>query len=302
MHVVINVDDLGLHPAVRRAVERLAGMGRVTSASVLANGSDVENAARVPGVSLGAHLNILRGRPLSPRREVPSLVDGRGLFPGGYTRLWRRVILGQVRVDEVRLEWSRQVERLLELGITLSHLDGEKHTHCWPALMPVACDVARAYGIPWVRRPWEPTVPVGSPVAMLRTTLLRRWCARATAPEGVRFPDASWGIFHQGAQLDGAVAARTLRRLPPRSVVEIVCHPGWWRDGDPPIDPDMGRMRVRSLWEPERLRLEDETWARAVADAGWTLSGFDRLPPPPARREGSDAPSPPNRAAGASTA
>ncbi len=35
MFVVVNVDDLGLHPAVRRAVEDLAGLSRVSSSTLL---------------------------------------------------------------------------------------------------------------------------------------------------------------------------------------------------------------------------------------------------------------------------
>ncbi|MFN9910300.1 MAG: ChbG/HpnK family deacetylase, partial [bacterium] len=40
LQLIINVDDIGLHPAVRRAVEACAARGTVTSASVLANGPD----------------------------------------------------------------------------------------------------------------------------------------------------------------------------------------------------------------------------------------------------------------------
>ncbi|MCA9286232.1 MAG: ChbG/HpnK family deacetylase [Phycisphaerales bacterium] len=277
MQVVVNVDDLGLHPAVRRAVEALAARGSVTSASVLANGPDVRAATRVRGVSLGAHLNILRGRPLSPGREVRTLLGADGLFLGDYGALWRRVVARGVKLDEVRLEWSRQIERLLERGIALSHLDGEKHTHCWPALMPVACELAQGHGIPWVRRSSDPFVPLGSPTAMLRTWLLRRWCRRAVAPAGVRFPDATWGIFDQGDRLDPRRMARALRQAPNLEVVEVVCHPGEPHSADAEIDPSFGRLRVRSLWEPERRRLDDDAWRQVAAEEGWTLTGFDGI-------------------------
>ena len=78
--LIVNVDDLGLHPAVRRAVEACAAQGTVTSASVLANGPDQDAVRPYPGLTLGAHLNILRGAPLSPPREVASLVGENGLF------------------------------------------------------------------------------------------------------------------------------------------------------------------------------------------------------------------------------
>ena len=85
--LIVNVDDLGLHPAVRRAVEACAAQGTVTSASVLANGPDQDAVRPYPGLTLGAHLNILRGAPLSPPREVTSLVGENGLFLGSFSQL-----------------------------------------------------------------------------------------------------------------------------------------------------------------------------------------------------------------------
>ena len=124
LEIIMNVDDLGLHPAVRRAVETCASLGTVTSASVLANGPDLAAVRAIPGVSLGAHLNILRGAPLSPAHEVRSLVDKNGLFLGSAAKLAWRVACGALKRDEIRLEWSRQVALLREKGLTLSHVDG----------------------------------------------------------------------------------------------------------------------------------------------------------------------------------
>ena len=70
MKVIMNVDDLGVHPAVARAALALSEKGLVTSASVVANGPDVESAVRLQaeGVSIGVHLDIVRGRPGGRRR------------------------------------------------------------------------------------------------------------------------------------------------------------------------------------------------------------------------------------------
>ena len=178
LEIIMNVDDLGLHPAVRRAVETCASLGTVTSASVLANGPDLAAVRAIPGVSLGAHLNILRGAPLSPAHEVRSLVDKNGLFLGSAAKLAWRVACGALKRDEIRLEWSRQVALLREKGLTLSHVDGEKHTHCLPGLFSVACDVAAEHGIRWVRRSDERFGNFraggrGSPCALARTLRVR---------------------------------------------------------------------------------------------------------------------------------
>ena len=276
LDVIVNVDDLGLHPAVRRAVERCAGLGTVTSASVLANGPDVGAVREVPGVTLGAHLNVLRGRPLSPAREVRSLVDGQGLFVGSAARLALRLARGAVRRDEVVLEWSRQVESLRARGLALSHLDGEKHTHCLPGLLGAACEVAARHGVPFVRRSVERHGRVAFGAPALRRATLRALCARAPLSHGVRSTDAVWGIAEQGARLAPEAFVRALRGARCGSV-EIVCHPGDRRKGDPELPGSFGRMRVAELWEPEFRSLSEATWREAIAAEGWRLTGFDAI-------------------------
>ncbi len=47
---------------------------------MVATGMDVESAAALQGISIGVHLDILRGRPLSHWQEVNTLVDENGAF------------------------------------------------------------------------------------------------------------------------------------------------------------------------------------------------------------------------------
>lgn len=276
LRLIVNVDDLGLHPAVRRAVEACAERGTVTSASMLANGPDQDALRPYPRVSLGAHLNILRGAPLSPVSEVRSLVGSDGLFLGSAASLAWRVLRRQVVASEVRLEWSRQVAHLRARGLSLSHIDGEKHTHCLPGLFAIACDVAREHGIAWVRRSDERFGNARVGAAALRRGLLRALCASAQTGPEIRTTDAVWGIAEQGAQLTPDACARALKGIGPR-VIELVCHPGLRADGDPALPPTFGRMRVHELWEPEFRSLMDGAWQEAAAKNGWQFTSFDTL-------------------------
>jgi predicted glycoside hydrolase/deacetylase ChbG (UPF0249 family) len=285
VRLVVNADDLGLHPAVRRAVEECAARGTVTSASVLANGPDLAAVRPVAGVSMGAHLNILRGTPLSPAREVRSLVGDDGRFVGRWTTLARRAARGALAPDEVRLEWSRQVARLREKGLALSHLDGERHTHCLPGLFAVACEVAAEHGIAFVRRSderWGNAFPAGGASGFLRRAVLATLCERARPVAGVRTADAVWGIAEQGRAMRADRCARALREA--SGVVEIVCHPGRVHDGDPGMPESFGRMRAARLWEPELRSLLEDPWLETARAEGWSLVGFDAL-----ARDGHDA-------------
>ena len=276
LEIIMNVDDLGLHPAVRRAVETCASLGTVTSASVLANGPDLAAVRAIPGVSLGAHLNILRGAPLSPAHEVRSLVDKNGLFLGSAAKLAWRVACGAVKRDEIRLEWSRQVALLREKGLTLSHVDGEKHTHCLPGLFSVACDVAAEHGIRWVRRSDERFGNFRAEGPAVRRALLRALCVSARTTPSTETTDAVGGIAEQGASFTAAACERALTGVGARRI-EVVCHPGDPRAGDPDLPPSFGRMRVHELWKPEFASLCDGSWLAAAATHRWKIVSFDTV-------------------------
>jgi predicted glycoside hydrolase/deacetylase ChbG (UPF0249 family) len=281
--IIVNADDLGLHPAVRRAVEACAARGTLTSASVLANGPDLGEVRPIRGVSLGAHLNVLRGTPVSPAREVRSLVDAGGLFVGSWAKFALRVARGSIDRDELRLEWSRQVAVLRDRGLALSHLDGEKHTHCFPTLFPVACEVAEEHGIRFVRRSSERFGNFHTGTAALRRALLVAMDGRARVPAGaagVRTNDLAWGIAEQGRALTPEALVSAMSRATGAldgAVVEIVSHPGDRHRGDPELPASFGRMRVDLLWEPELRSLLERPWRETIAAQGWRLASFDEL-------------------------
>jgi chitin disaccharide deacetylase len=276
LRLIINVDDLGLHPAVRRAIEECAALGTVTSASVLANGPDLAAVKPIAGVSLGAHLNILRGKPLSPAHEVRSLVGADGHFVGSAAKLAARAMRRAVKRDEVRLEWSRQVAALRERGLALSHVDGEKHTHCLPGLFAVACEVAAEHGIRWVRRSDERfgNLRFGSPA--MRRAVLRALCVSAHTNPSTESTDAVWGIAEQGAAFTPEACERALKGIGPRTV-EVVCHPGNRVEGDPALPASFGRMRVHELWAPEFRSLRDGSWRETAARNRWKLVNFETV-------------------------
>ena len=289
MFVVINVDDLGLHPAVRRAVEHLGRSGRITSATLLANGPDLEAAAGIkdalPGLGLGAHLNILRGRPVSRPGDVPSLVGPDGLFPGRYAALFRSHLLRRLDPAQVEREWSAQIEKLLGLGISLTHLDSEKHVHAWPRLMGVACSLAKRYGLSWVRRPREPQPLFRMDKGALRARVLNVFALGQRRTSGVSWPDRAWGVADQGATLlparfEKAMAGFQGQGAARDAVVEMVVHPGDPRPDDPPLPEDFGPMRVYRQWRTEFQALQDPAWAETLERLQAQPTHYGRLGTP----------------------
>jgi len=277
--IIINVDDLALHPAVTRFVREAIGRSVVTSASVLANGPclkdirDMNTAREFEAIGLGAHLNVLRGPPISPAGEVRSLLKTSGVFFGSFLEFYRRLIMHQINPSEVELEWSRQIERLLSLGLRLTHLDSEQHTHCLPPLTPIATRLAMHYGVGWVRRPME--VGGTAIIGRLKAALLRRWINKGFAwPNGISSAPLVWGIVDQGAEFTCERLASYLERHRSASLIEVICHPGLPHPTDGAIPIAYGRSRVPRYWEFEAQTILSGQWRSTINESAFTPVHF----------------------------
>ncbi|HOI45659.1 MAG TPA: ChbG/HpnK family deacetylase, partial [Candidatus Aminicenantes bacterium] len=84
--VIVNADDFGLCQGVNRGIVLAHQKGILTSATLMANmpGFDeaVEMARDHPRLGVGVHLNLLRGEPVTPARDVASLVRADGFLHG----------------------------------------------------------------------------------------------------------------------------------------------------------------------------------------------------------------------------
>jgi len=156
--LIVTADDLGLTAGVNRAVRRAHLEGIVTSTSLLAVGRAFDDAAAMlratPTLELGAHLALVgEDPPLLTAHEVPTLVDRRGAFPLSYRTVVAHGLAGRIDPDDVRRELSAQLDRVLGVGVPVTHVDTHQHTHLWPAVGAVVTGLAVERGIAAVRLP-----------------------------------------------------------------------------------------------------------------------------------------------------
>ncbi len=275
--LVVSADDFGLTEGVCRAVLRAHVDGVVTATSLLAVGRAFALAARMcadhPGLDVGAHLAIVgEDPPLLSAREIPTLVDRRGAFPLSYRTVVARGMTGRLDADDVRREFTAQLDRIAAAGIAVSHLDTHQHTHLWPAVARVLVDLAVARGVPAVRTPRSGRLlPVGGAVNALSAGLRRR-LGRA----GLLTTTTYAGLDEAGAM--DARAFRTVvtgltGALPPAGgSVEINTHPG--ESGD----PDLGRFDWGGYrWSDELAMLCDPATRSLLTGLGYTPVSYRDL-------------------------
>jgi predicted glycoside hydrolase/deacetylase ChbG (UPF0249 family) len=152
MLMIINADDLGLSTSVNKAIFNLMAQGHVSSASLLANAPATEEAIvelrHQKNRSSGVHLNVTEFRPLTRNAELSPILDNSGCFSTNSIR--STAITSQLR-EAIFEEWSAQINRLVALGLTPSHIDSHHHVHTIPGLFLVLKRVQRRFGIRKVR-------------------------------------------------------------------------------------------------------------------------------------------------------
>jgi chitin disaccharide deacetylase len=230
--LVINADDLGFAPGVNRGIIEAHDAGTLSSASMMVNTpAFAEAAALATGrrrLSVGLHLNLVAGRPLT---DAPSLTNPRtGAFhPLG--ELARRALAGRVRADEVRRECNAQLRALASVGITPTHLDSHRHAHALPGILPAVAASAHEAGIHWVRRPLDRPA-LHHPAASARMLMLHAAWRRALVDvDRAHLPLLARAPHFRGIALQGApdVQARLLALLDrlPTGTTELMLHPGY---------------------------------------------------------------------------
>ena len=263
--LIINADDLGLTAGVNRAIVEAHTGGVVTSATLMANGAAfddaIERARTAPGLSVGCHVVLVDGAPVSDHGSVATLVAHHSGESGRfYSRLSvfaARAVLGRFDLDQLVSEICAQVRKVQTAGVQVTHLDTHKHTHILPSILEALVKAARICGVPAIRNPVVPVNAIrigqlaGKPGLWKRYGQVRM--LRGFAPHferkmkraGLATPDGVVGVIETGS-FDGSLVRRMLENLP-EGTWELVTHPGY-------DDEELRRVRTRLLGSREEER------------------------------------------------
>jgi predicted glycoside hydrolase/deacetylase ChbG (UPF0249 family) len=150
MKLIINADDFGLAKSVNKAIIELAEIGIVTSTTVMVNMPFVKEVIELiknENISVGLHINLTQGKPLSDPKLIPSLIDKNGLFFEP-EELRKRLHRRMVTSEEIYIEIKKQFELLDSfIGIRLTHFDSHndilKFSDVTKALIKLKNSIAR---------------------------------------------------------------------------------------------------------------------------------------------------------------
>lgn len=232
--LIINADDFGIHPAVNEAVHKAATEGILTSTSLMAGGDAfdeaVEMARSMPSLGIGIHLTLVGGiKPVLPPSEVPSLTWDNGVFCHDYGKLIVRDLEGKISLSEVYAEWDAQIQKIMNTGLPVTHMDGHQHMHMWPHFYPIARDLAKKYHISCMRVPDEDVLYGMKDGHIIRwaakngLSLLSRMHRPDLKKNHIRTNDHFFGMLYGGHLSPERFAKFILQTKP--GITEIMCHP-----------------------------------------------------------------------------
>jgi chitin disaccharide deacetylase len=275
IRLVITADDLGVNTQRSHGIFQCAEFGVVTNASLLANGSDSDAAARHArerGVPTGLHLNLTEEYPVSRKEDVSSLVDANGRF-FDRDRLRELFKEGKVERGHLEREVRSQVDWFFDAhGQAPTHVDGHHHIHVEPAVAETLIPVMERYGLRFVRIPCElPLPPFGYEVdddKLARTAALNE---RALAARELYAAHGIGSTDHfRGLTLAGNASLKNLRHVIGRlldGVTELMVHPGSPAAYGTPFDLDPQR-------QTELRMLLDDSIPKQLADKKVTLCSW----------------------------
>lgn len=232
--LIINADDFGIHPAVNEAVRKAATEGILTSTSLMAGGDAfdeaVEMARSMPSLGIGIHLTLVGGiKPVLPPSEVSSLTWDNGVFCHDYGKLIVRDLEGKISLSEVYAEWDAQIQKIMNTGLPVTHMDGHQHMHMWPHFYPIARDLAKKYHISCMRVPDEDVLFGMKDGHIIRwaakngLSLLSRMHRPDLKKNHIRTNDHFFGMLY-GGHLSPERFAKFIMQTKP-GITEIMCHP-----------------------------------------------------------------------------
>ncbi len=254
--LVVNADDFGFTRDVNQGIIEAHRRGILTATTLMATGEAFDDAVRLaketPTLDVGCHL-VLVG-------QVP--------FPMSVPELVPAVMLGRIRVYE---SLAAQVRKIIDAGISPTHLDTHKHTHLLPPVLEAVARISEEFKIPWVRRPFDfrgQPGGIGGKNALMH--LRSGGFARTLAKYKCRSTDWFAG-FRVTGNYSASTLAEILRALPEGST-EFMCHPGI-------LGPELeqSRTRLKQSRQNELAALTSDEVRAAVNEAGIRLSRYQEL-------------------------
>lgn len=151
--IIIHTDDIGMCQASVDAFAEMVDFGLISSGAVMVPCPWFLEAAQYavahPEADLGAHMTLTsewetyRWGPISTRDPKSGLMDEQGYFHKKSEGVWQNAD-PEAAINEL----DQQIQRALQAGMDLTHIDTHMGSVAHPAIIPGYVQLAVKYGLP----------------------------------------------------------------------------------------------------------------------------------------------------------
>lgn len=153
----ITLDDFGLNKIVNREIHKWTQTKKIDFVSLLTNLSATNEAIQLykndktKQYKLGLHFNLVEGKPLCKRNEIPSLANSKGYFyplPLFISRLF----FGMIQKEDVMKELQMQYNVMRDANIPCAHINSHQNIHTFHFLYGCVNEFAQKNNIRYIRQ------------------------------------------------------------------------------------------------------------------------------------------------------
>lgn len=149
---VVIADDYGLSPLINSAILDQVRGKAIDGVAVMPNLVKKKDLYR--GIKYSMHVNLTRGKPVTDKKFIPTLVSKKGFF---YMTpvLLIKFLFRQVKKEEIKIEIENQIKKLNSYGIKVQSLNSEQHIHLFSPVRTVVYELMDKYKIKNIRSEWS---------------------------------------------------------------------------------------------------------------------------------------------------
>ncbi len=233
--IIINADDFGYSKGNNEAIKSGIEAGIITSTSMMANMPGFEHAINeiipsIPKIDIGFHFNIMEGKSLT---NSHLLCDNSGNFNCSYQKL---IYCSKQRsfINELEKEFREQIEKILKFH-NITHIDSHMHTHAIPEIFNLSTNLAKEYGIKYIRTQKEIPYIVKNkimntkfPINIVKNILLNTFTLinnKQIIKTEIKTNNYFIGVLYTGYMDEEAIISGLKRISKENSITEVIFHP-----------------------------------------------------------------------------
>jgi len=275
-YLIVNADDFGLTDCVNDGIIHGHVNGIITSTTILPGGSAFENGMKLlqkhSTLGVGVHLTLNEETPISNYSQIPHLVDKNGKFISR-NELILKLFANKIPLEEIRKEWTLQIEKCLSFSLPITHLDSHGHIHLFPSLSEMLLQILEKFNINKIRYPvpeGNAFLPLNSQKAKIFFLKLCGYRLKNILKKKKIFSPHFFGI-EQSGNMNSKHLIAILKKIS-KTVSEIMVHPGFENSSLAPYH------YWKYNWENELNALTDPNIKTALKEKSIKLINYGQIP------------------------